>query len=114
MPHKNSKSYTDYRTLPYNLRPLAMRILEQSLGQPLDQAIRIVWSKTPNIESIGKTLGLEPTRIRTWMRGLGLFICIKCSVKEKRLFDHTSVCKGCGRWFCDECLEDEPWDHMFE
>jgi len=102
----------DYIKVPWETRPLAMKVLESHLGQPIEEVIVLSWFTHRNLRGMCKTLSLENTTLRRWMRGLGLLICADCSKSTGRLHAETFVCPGCPRYFCDECMERHPPEHF--
>ena len=98
--------------VPWERRPLAMKIYERTLGQPIEEIIALAWYQHRKLGPIGKLLSLEDTTLRRWMRNLGLLICADCSKKSGVLFTETYTCPGCKRYFCDECIENQPIEHF--
>ena len=103
-----------YKRIPWQNRPLAMRAMEQMLGEPMETLISAAWFKTRVMRGVFETLGLEDTTCRRWMRLLGIYICARCSKRTGKLHYHTQTCTGCGRWFCDDCIEAEETHHVTE
>ena len=103
----------DYRKVPWDRRPLAMRTFERAYGQPFEEIASLMWYKYRRLTPMTMALNLEITTLRRWLRKLGLYICIGCSFKTGYLKLHTEECPGCGRYFCNECIQDEDFLHFF-
>ena len=90
--------------VPWEQRPLAMKTLERQMGQPTEDLIKLAWNRHRNLRKVGKTLMLENTTLRRWMKGLGLLICANCSVDTGKLHTMTVKCdQRCKKYFCEEC-----------
>lgn len=89
-----------------------MKVYERHLGQPIEEIIALAWYQHRNLGKMCKTLSLENTTLRRWMRSLGLLICADCSTKTGVLHTKTFVCPGCNRYFCDGCMENQPIEHF--
>ena len=104
----------DYRSVPWEQRPLAMRMMETATGTPMEETFFIMWRKHRRLHPMTKALGLEITTCRNWMKQLGIYICIGCSFKTGNLFTHAFDCPSCGRWFCDNCIDQEYLSHLVD
>ena len=102
----------NYRVVGYEKRSLAMRLMETHMDMPMEEIFFIMWRKHRRLHPMIKALGLEITTCRNWMKQLGIYICIGCSFKTGNLFTHTLECPGCGRWFCDSCIDQEYLSHL--
>jgi len=101
----------DLTKVPWEERPLAMRVYEQFMGQPMEEILRILYHKHRDLYIISKQLHLENTTLRVWFRSLSLWLCFRCSRKTGKLFDRTYNCVGCRYYFCIDCLGMEPPEH---
>ena len=103
----------DYRTVPWEQRPLAMKTLERQMGQPTEDLIRLAWQKHRNLRKVCKTLMLEDTTLRRWMKGLGLLLCANCSVNTGKLHTITVRCdQRCRKYFCEECCNPHAQEEL--
>lgn len=104
----------DYRTVPWNRRPLAMQQYERNCGQPFEVLLTVMWFKYRNWGMVCRKLNLEDTTARRWRNKLGLYICLGCSKKNGKLFNHITKCYGCDRYLCDDCIKAEGVEHFLE
>ena len=104
----------DYRVVPYNLRPLGMRVLERTSNQPMEELIALLWFKHRRLIPVDKALGVTTRTTRRWLRQLGLFVCLGCSIQTGLLVNKATKCGPCGGYRCDTCLEKDKPEHMVE
>jgi hypothetical protein len=96
----------DYRTIPWEKRPLSMRLMERMTNQPMEEIIAGGYFRYKRIFLVAKSLSCSERTLRLWMQTLGLYACVRCSPRTGLLHSHARVCDGCARWYCDECLEN--------
>lgn len=102
----------DYRKVPYNLRPLGMRILEKTSNQPMEELIALLWFRHRRLREIDRVLSLTTRTTRRWLRQLGLFICLGCSTRTGLLVAKATKCGPCGGYRCEKCLKADKPEHM--
>jgi len=103
----------NYRRVPYNRRPLAMRIFERTAGQPMEEILALLWYKYRSVNALTRTLNVNVRTTRRWIRNLGLYICIKCSKDTGLLISDLEAqkCDCCGGYLCLPCQGKEPIEH---
>lgn len=104
----------NYRVVPYNQRPLGMRVLERTSNQPMEELIALLWFRYRTMPKLDKALGTTTRTTRRWLRQLGLFICLGCSRKTGLLIIDGTKCNYCGGYLCPSCLEKDKPEHMVD
>lgn len=101
----------NYRKVPYNLRPLGMRVLERTSGQPMEELIALLWFRYRRLVKVDKALGVTTRTTRRWLRQLGLYICLRCSPKTGLLVADGTKCNYCGGYLCEKCRDSDKPEH---
>lgn len=98
---------TDYRKLVKERRPLAMKLVESSMGMSMENVIVQLFERYRSIMKVSQVLDIPEPTLRRWTNDLGIFFCRRCSRRTGDLFAHLDKCTGCDRLFCDSCMETE-------
>ena len=99
---------------PDNPKSPTMRAYENLLGESIEDMLRAGFKQTKSLRKTAGIFNIHVTTLHVWFRQLGLYICISCSKQTGSLFDHTTECPGCNRWFCDRCLALDSEKHSKE
>lgn len=101
-----------YKRIPRERRPLSMRLMEDSMGQPMEHIMAILYYQERSLIRLAKRMGLSFYTVRSWSRNLGLFTCQKCTHKKGKFVNEIYVCRGCRRNLCKACYDKEPLEHL--
>lgn len=109
----NPSDYDSYLDVPWEKRSLAIRVLEQQMGMPIEQILAVLWFKYRDLNKLAQMLGAPSyLTVGKWMHRLGLHICLACSKHTGKLFRKIEKCPGCKRNLCKDCIEKEDLVHF--